>query len=352
MFSSFPGTENWFYVDDRNVAFLQSGRYPKHRRGTDVDLPFWGDGRADWQGFNPDAYTFKAIANSRRPRALDPKAGFFISWNNKEAPGWRKGPREWDNGPVHRALILQRKLLVQKKQNGGKLDATHLARAVNLAATTDLRGEEVYPWMRRVIGKTKGVNEAALKLLDTWRQSGAHRLDSDGDNVYENSAAVALMDAWWPRAITAQFRPGLGPVLFEQVENDVLSLNDQFDWGWASHAQKDLRGVLGKRGRGRYSRVYCGGPVKRPVGKRKLRRARSKCRQLLLSTLRLAYTEVAGKQGTSDPAQWKVMATCEPADPPACDQIVPTTAGAIDTPPFPWQNRGTFHQVVALTGHR
>jgi hypothetical protein len=31
---------------------------------------------------------------------------------------------------------------------------------------------------------------------------------------------------------------------------------------------------------------------------------------------------------------------------------VPTTAGAIDTPPFPWQNRGTYHQVVGLTGHR
>jgi hypothetical protein len=31
---------------------------------------------------------------------------------------------------------------------------------------------------------------------------------------------------------------------------------------------------------------------------------------------------------------------------------VPNTAGAIATPPFPWQNRGTYHQVVELTGHR
>src|SRR5207248_1474531 len=45
----FPGSENWFYVDHRDVAFLQSGRYPRHAPGSDVDLPFWGTGRADWQ---------------------------------------------------------------------------------------------------------------------------------------------------------------------------------------------------------------------------------------------------------------------------------------------------------------
>jgi hypothetical protein len=49
------------------------------------------------------------------------------------------------------------------------------------------------------------------------------------------------------------------------------------------------------------------------------------------------------------------MATCEKPkspDPPACDQKVPSALGAVDTPPFPWQNRGTYHQVVELTGHR
>ena len=39
-------------------------------------------------------------------------------------------------------------------------------------------------------------------------------------------------------------------------------------------------------------------------------------------------------------------------EPAGCDQIVPTTAGAIDTPPFPWQNRGTYHQVAKLRARR
>jgi acyl-homoserine lactone acylase PvdQ len=350
-FSSFPGTENWFYVDSKSVAFQQSGRYPLHAKGSNVDLPFWGDGRADWQGFDPATYTFKALAGSRRPSALDPKQGFFLSWNNKEAPGWRKGPTEWTGGPVHRALILQRKLLVQKKAGGGKLDLPALTRAVNLAATTDLRGEEVYPWMRRVIGRATGADKAMLGLLDTWQRSGAHRLDGNGDNVYDKSAAVALMDAWWPRAVTAEFRPALGKTLFDQVLG-VLSLKGDFGWDWTTHVQKDLRSVLAKPERGRYSRVYCGGPAKEPLGRKALRRVRTRCRALLLRTLRAAVAEVAAKQGSPDPSKWKLLATCDKKDPPICDQEVPNTAGAIDTPPFPWQNRGTYHQIVGLTGHR
>jgi acyl-homoserine lactone acylase PvdQ len=345
-FSSFPGTENWFYVDRKSVAFQQSGLFPKHKRGSDVDLPFWGDGRADWQGFNPSKYTFKTIPGSHRPRALNPKEGYFISWNNKEAPGWRKGPREWGDGPVHRALILHHKLLEQKRAGGGKLDLTALTRAVNLAATTDLRGDEDYVWMRRVIGKPPAADAPFVKLLDAWHKSGSQRLDADGDNLYDHGAAVALMDAWWPRAVRAQFRPALGKTLFSQVVADVLGLGSFDDWAWATHVQKDLRNVLRAKERGRYSRIYCGGP--------KRKGARARCRTLLLASLRAAVGDVTKKYGSGDTAAWKVPATCEQASegPPKCDQIVPTTAGAVATPPFPWQNRGTYHQIVELTGHR
>jgi acyl-homoserine lactone acylase PvdQ len=343
-FSSFPGTENWFYVDHKSVAFQQSGLFPKHRRGSDVDLPYWGDGRADWQGFNPSKYTFKTIPASHRPRALNPKEGYFISWNNKEAPGWRKGPSEWGDGPVHRALILHHKLLAQKRAGGGKLDLTALTRAVNLAATTDLRGDEDYKWMRRVIGKAPAAEERFLKILDAWHRSGSQRLDADGDNVYDHSAAVALMDQWWPRAVKAEFRPALGKSLFSDVVSQVLGLDGFGDWAWATHVQKDLRNVLHRPERGRYSRTYCGGPKRAGV--------RARCRAKLLSSFRAAVAAVTKTYGSPDPANWKVPATCEKSDPPKCDQIVPNTAGAIDTPPFPWQNRGTYHQVVELTGHR
>jgi hypothetical protein len=348
----FPGTENWFYVDDRHTGFMQGGLYPKHAPGTDVDLPMNGDGSGDWQGFDPGTYTFKTIPPSHRPRAFDTTQPITISWNNKEAPGWRKGPAEWTDGPVHRALILRRYLNTEIKAGGGKTDLTGLAKAVNEAATTDLRGEEDYPWMRRIIGTPPAGDAAFVKLLDDWSKSGSHRLDENGDNFYEHSAAVALIDAWWPKVVRATFEPALGKDLFDHVEGEFLDLDAKFGWAWATHVQKDLRSVLGRKERGRYSQVYCGGPARGRVTGKRLARVRTSCRQILLSTLRDAVTDVTRKYGSPDPANWKVPATCEQKEPVVCDQLVPTALGAVDTPPFPWQNRGTFHQVVELSGRR
>jgi hypothetical protein len=72
---------------------------------------------------------------------------------------------------------------------------------------------------------------------------------------------------------------------------------------------------------------------------------------MLLRTLRQAITDVRAAQGP-DPGKWAVYATCPIAHPPTCNQEVPNTAGAVDTPPFPWQDRGTYHQVAEVNGHR
>jgi hypothetical protein len=192
-----------------------------------------------------------------------------------------------------------------------------------------------------------------LRALEAWHRSGANRLDADGDNYYDHSAAVALMDAWWPRFVEAQFGRGLGQTLFDEVEDRVLSLErESGGWEWSSHVQKDLRSTLGHRFPGQNGTTYCGASVTLPADKSELGRARQLCRQLLLETFADAATEVSEAQGSFDSAQWKVPATCEDQDPPICDQIVPTTAGAVDTPPFPWQNRGTFHQVDEIRGQR
>src|SRR4051794_7101118 len=292
----FPGTENWFYVDDRHTGFIQGGLYPKHRPGTDVDLPMNGDGSGDWVGFNPDDYTFKTIPLSHRPRAFDTNQPITISWNNKEAPGWRKGPTEWSDGPVHRALILHRYLRTEIKAGGGKTDLVGLTKAVNEAATTDLIGEEDYPWMRRAIGKASGAVPRFLGLRTDGKRWGGHRLDENGDNVYEHSAAVALMDAWWPRFVRSSFEPAFGKNLFDSVVSGFLGLG-HLDWDWSSHMQKDLRTLLGRKERGRYSRVYCGGPARKAT-----RKVRGRCRTILLTTLRAAVADVAKAQGSPDPA--------------------------------------------------
>ncbi|MFL5780255.1 MAG: hypothetical protein ACJ760_02985, partial [Thermoleophilaceae bacterium] len=89
-----------------------------------------------------------------------------------------------------------------------------------------------------------------------------------------------------------------------------------------------------------------------PVKGKRRAKVRHACRGILLRTLREAAKTVAKRQGSANPAKWKLHATCEQTDPPKCDQLVPSTAGAVDTPPFPWQNRGTYHQVDEIPGHR
>jgi hypothetical protein len=41
-----------------------------------------------------------------------------------------------------------------------------------------------------------------------------------------------------------------------------------------------------------------------------------------------------------------IRTTCPVTDPPSCDQLDFIAAGAVETPPIPWQDRGTFQQAA------
>jgi acyl-homoserine lactone acylase PvdQ len=371
----FPGTETWFYADNHDIAYQESGYYPEHARHSNPNLPYWGTGRADWLGFDPATYTERDLPPSDRPHALNPPQGYLISWNNKEAPGWYLGPTEWDGGPVQHALILKQRLLAEIRAGGGRTDLTGLARAVNTTATTDLREFDVYPVMRAVLGRVRGPLAPFVARLNRWYADGSQRLAPAGSNVYGDSAAVAVMDAWWPLAIRGIFEPSLGQTAFKAVVHHIFGLpappGDEFGgYGWASLVYSDLRDVLAfdrlparaRRLRGRvpvapgyriapwkgsYSRIWCGN--RRAAGGGV---APGACRKVLLSTLAAAVAQVEKQRGNDDPSSWQVLATCPVKSPSECDQEVPNTAGAIDTPPFPWQDRGTYHQITELTGHR
>jgi acyl-homoserine lactone acylase PvdQ len=359
----FPGTETWFYADNKDIAFQESGFYPKHALHSDPNLPYWGTGNADWLNFDPSTYTETDLQPSDRPSALDPPEGYIISWNNKEAPGWYLGPTEWDGGPIQHALILKQRLMDQLAAGGGKTNLVGLTRSVNMTATTDLREFDVYPVMRQVIGNHAGSDKRFIDLLDRWHSDGSQRLAPQGSNVYGDSAAIALMDAWWPRAVKAIFGPALGPTLHQSIIDHILGLpsTDQFGgYAWTSHVYTDLRDVVlynggqpGPAGSGKianwpgsYSRIYCGNPSTSGGGA-----TLDACRAVLLGALNAAIADVQARKGPN-PTTWQVDATCPQTSPPSCDQEVPATAGAIPTPPFPWQDRGTYHQIVELSGHR
>ena len=374
---------NWFYVDDRDGAYQLSGDYPRTAPGTDPDLPTWGTGEWDWQGFDTARYSSDRMSADALPHDVNPARGYLISWNNKPAPGWRAASDTLVWGSVFRSQLLERR--VQAALAGGaRVTLAQLVGIMGDAATSDLRGQELYPWLRRVVGDPGDPRlRQLLGLLDAWSAGGSHRRDRGGSGYYEEGAAVALMDAWWQRLAPAVLEPALGGPVLDAL-GKLVSINDPpgpqgdaFYGGFYSYVQKDLRDLLARSGRagaraaavqrrgGRrpaarrrhrrphrarrvaagvsapYSRVYCGGG------------SLPACRAVLVSTLQQAVADVAKRYGSDDPARWRVPVTCTPGmTPPACDQIEFTTAGAIATPPIPWQNRGTFQQAVEVQGHR
>jgi len=318
-FSRFTFTFNWFYVDDKDIAFQLGGTHPLRARHTDPDLPMWGNGKWDWRG---------NLSFKKTPKDINPARGWMTSWNNKQAPGFRANDGNFSFGPVQRVQMLDDGIKRYKKQDG-KISLVDAVNIMGEAATTDLRGTRVVPWMLKVIGKPKDAKlKGAVGLLKEWTKAGSHRRDKDGDGTYENSSAIALMDQWWTLAVDAIFKPALGAawdVIPSGYHDAPRAQGSAFQSGFYSHVNKDLRTILGRRVRGRFSRIYCGkGSVK-------------KCRQALTDSLAAAVKALEEQFG-ADPASWD-------AD-EVGDQIDFTPVGLQDQPNMPWQNRPTFQQVL------
>ena len=322
-FQRFNFTFNWFYVDDKQIAWQLGGKHPLRAKGTDPDFPVWGTGKWRWRGMLP---------NKMDPAEVAPKRGYIVSWNNKQAPGFRAADSNWSYGSIHRSQMLSDPVSKELRA-GRKLSVTDLVNIMGVAATQDLRGYRVLPYMLKALGKPADDRLVQAKaLLAEWRRAGAPRESAEPGGAYTHAPAVALMDAWWTKAIEAIFKPTLGaafeaiPVGFHDAPGPVGSA---FIGGFYGQVQKDLRTILGKRVRGRYSRIYCG------MGKR------AACRTALQASLEAAVAELEAEFG-ADPAAW---------DPTEEDDYIQFAAVGIQgQDPMPWQNRPTFQQVLEFRG--
>ena len=317
-FARFTFTFNWFYLDDKDIAYQLGGVHPLRAKNTQPDLPMWGTGEWEWRG---------NLSFAGTPKDINPAKGWMTSWNNKHAPGFRASDSRFSYGPVQRVDLLDKG--IKKLKRNGKIDVVDLVNVMGSAATTDLRGTHVLPWMLKALGKQKDERlNRAVGLLKAWRRDGAHRRDKNLDGTYEHSPAIALMDAWWERALDAVFRPTLGDAydLIPTTHHDAPGpLGSAFNGGLYSHLQKDLRTVLGAKVRGKFSREYCGkGSLK-------------KCRAALTASLDSAVKALEEEFG-ADPETWD-------AD-EAGDQINYRPVGLKDQPNMQWQNRPTFQQVL------
>jgi len=330
-------TFNWAYVDSEHIAYALSGAMPQRARGTSPDFPVLGTGQYDWKGFKPATQTATYLPFSKHPQTVDP--AYLVSWNNKQAPGWAAADDRYVYGPVHRSQMISDRVRAGTKGKR-KMTIAQLVQAMEEPASEDLRGYRLLPIVFKAVGRPKHpALRKALSTLRAWHDAGAHRRDLNRDGVDEETPAIELMDAWWPRLVEAEFKPSLGDKAFERLEG-MLGLGSytgasprepDFESGWWGYVSKDLRDLFGPRPKAPFSRVYCG------------KGSKQRCRRALQRSLgRALKTTPAQMYGGGDGA-------CAPDPQPACfDQNRPTVTSGISLPPFPFQNRPTFQQVVTL----
>jgi acyl-homoserine lactone acylase PvdQ len=340
---------NWSYVDAKNIAYYLSGWYPERARGTSPDFPILGTGQYDYQGFEPKLHTQKVLAFKKHPNAINP--AFEISWNNKPAPQFASATNKYAWGPVYRSQLI-RNFVEADVAGGKKIGIEQLVQAMDEAATQDIRMVALWPLIKQVLGSPSSATlKGAIAKLDAWYAAGAHRRDLGNKDiskpgVYEHNDAVTIMDAWWPRLLEAEFRSALGSEALAALER-MLRFGapypgaepeaPEFQDGWYGYVSKDLRDLLAANGIGAapaapYSRVYCGGG------------SLEGCRGALASSLQEALAVTPAQlygQGGENPCKSGPQASC-------FDMNRWTSASAISVPPFPFQNRPTFQQVVEL----
>jgi acyl-homoserine lactone acylase PvdQ len=312
---------NWFYADDRDIAFFSSGRLPIRSPATDPALPTVGNGNYDWRGFIPFA---------GHARAINPPSGMILNWNNRPAADVGAADSNFSYGSIQRVDLL-RISAARKKHT-----MATLVGAMNSAATQDLRVVRVWPTILQVLqtGPAPSALAAlAANLIESWNVQRASRLDRDLDGKIDDPGA-AVMDAAWPRIADAVMTRVLGPLADRLAalhgrSDDPGPGGSAYNTGWYGYVDKDLRTLLGREVRGPYSRRYCGAGVL------------ATCREALWAAIDAAAAQLEATQG-SNPSKWRADATAE--------RIRFTSGVLSDT--MRWTNRPTFQQLMSFSGHR
>ena len=312
-------TFNWFYADNRDIAFASTGRLPIRSPKVYPGLPTLGTGQYDWRGF---------LAPNKHAQAINPGDGVLLNWNNRPAKNWGAADDNFAWGSAHRVELFQ--------GIDRSVTVPELVSVMNRAATEDVRAVEVWPAIRDVLATgpaPDALTQQAADLVTAWSNAGGSRLDRDGDGKVDDPGAAVLDAAFVPLA-TAVLQPVLGDLTtqlaaLQRPDGQPNHDGNAFGSGWYSYVDKDLRSLLGRPVQQPYSRRYCGnGDL-------------NACRDSLWPVLQKAAQDLAAAQGP-DPSAWRADATAERI----------TFKPGLLTQTMRWANRPTFQQVGQYSGHR
>jgi hypothetical protein len=345
-------TFNWFYADNRDIGYFNSGDNPVRAPGADPDLPNWGTGEYDWQGWETTFRTADYTPFEEHPQVIN--QDYITSWNNKQAPDYDSADEQWGYGPHYRSQSLDEEI-DPRIAGANTMSLAEGIDSMEVAGTVDLRGTQVLPLLLEVVGDpTDPQLDAAVTTLQDWVDSGAHRVDKNQNGNYDHAAAVQIMDAWWPRLLEAEFKPEMGDSFFDAVHsvlgfdnepnNHGQHLGSAYQGGWWGYVSKDLRRLLGQPVSDGFSRTYCGGGSLSAC-RDALRQALSDALAVPAGTLYDEDTETSGTQRVAQCPAGKSDQWC-------FDSVRFRPIGAITVRTIHWINRPTFQQAVQIQGHR
>jgi acyl-homoserine lactone acylase PvdQ len=353
--SNIQYTFNWFYVDNRDIGYFVSGRDPIRPRFVDPSLPTWGTGHSEWRGF---------LRPAQHVHEINPKQGYFISWNNKPAPGFAAADDQYGYGQVYRSIMLDRQLRKQFAQHHGRVTRAQVVTAMEVAASQDLDGLTVIPLLLRYL---RGHHESAgvramLHQLRTWVATGAHRKKGRPKaEQYRHAAAVAISDELVPHLIGALYGsilkaggvgrgPGGTADFYFKLPMNFVDLPDShggssFDGGYESYLVASLQQLLHRHPRDGFGRA---------ITRRECHGGPRTCGAAIDAALVRTHRALVKANGTRTAARWtsSVASKATGQTMPEFDSIRSNTLGLIGQPDLDWQNRPTFQQVVQFYRHR
>jgi penicillin amidase len=312
---------NFIYADrDGHIAYWHTGRLPIRVRGHDPRLPAPGDGSFDWRGYlDPRLW----------PTVTDPAQGFVVSWNNKPQANW---PDSGDGvlwGATQR--VGQPRFLLQGSSRLSPDDMWHVARRSGELDLRDTLGFARFITALARRGDLSPVARAAVAQVARWDGTafypgGAERDASGKETGKVKHAGFVVMTAWMHallrRAGQRVFQPvthnadtAAGVRAFTRTPGTTSPEFEFFD-----DYEAFLYDMLA--GRTKSGATWFGRGTAEDVSK---------------AALDDAVSGLSAAQG-NDPSKWR-------ADMPRIDFMATDVASI---PPIPWENRGTWGQIVAF----
>lgn len=398
LFNGVTGTFNWLYVDEKDVAYVQSGLFPLRDRGQSPDLPVWGDGRYEWasdrdlsadffsthggdipypgrvvplpQRGGPLAGGYLEWAHflplAAHPQDLNPEKGYIVSWNNSPARGWWAADNHANWAAVHR-VDTEPPRFQAFIASGRRFDFANVVEIMADSGYTDLRAQTLLPLLLQTLqaGPLDDTQQQIAASMQQWLDAGSRqwidgqpglggwRRDRDADGHYDARQQAVLMDAWSLHLLDrltpqlAELSPGDDTYGLTSCSSVVLlcrydaprGQGSAFEFGWYQVMVRMLQTALKVPGHPAYRALRCAG-----------REDFASCRSAVLGALDEALADLGGWRAR---AFWSGRhlpnaAAKAHAEIENYDQIEFEDFSLLPVPSMPWVNRPTFQQVVEI----